>query len=531
MSSPSLDKQQAEYQKWKGVVERDNNMNIPALRIAGMPKTHTRQLLEEYPHLKKNNKFVEDEEGNLIQVKNEGNVKEEYLQHIFKKEFGKATEVLVREIEKKNIIYTTKDDNRPEMFIYSDGIYIPEGKSEIEKQLRELVGDNFNSWIISQVVTKIKADTYIEPEIFFEDNHKNEIPLLNGILNIKTLELSPFTPKKIFFAKIPVNYVPAVNCEKIDKFLTDVLASEDDKNVLYELVGFGLVKDYFLEKAVMMVGNGRNGKGKTLDLIKRLVGAFNCASVPLSSIKSDSPFISNLRNKMFNMAGDLSSSDLKDTGMFKSLTGRDLISANRKYKNVIQFENYAKFIFACNELPRVYDYSDGFWERWALLEFPYKFVDLDVYDNLSDEEKKNCKIKNPNIISEITTDEEMSGFLNQALLGLQRLYKNNRFSYSKGTNEVKNRWIRKADSFMAFCMDCLEESYDSRISKSEVRKVYSKYCKKHKVSGVSDRSIKATLQEMFGVSEEYCTIFGTNKQENHWIGVKFKENFKKNGQL
>jgi hypothetical protein len=75
---------------------------------------------------------------------------------------------------------------------------------------------------------------------------------------------------------------------------------------------------------------------------------------------------------------------------------------------------------------------------------------------------------------------------------------------------------------------CVHEIYESKITKSEIRRVYSKYCKKHRVSGVSDRSIKATLQEMFGVSEEYATVFGTNKQENHWIGVKFRENFNEN---
>jgi len=135
-------------------------------------------------------------------------------------------------------------------------------------------------------------------------------------------------------------------------------------------------------------------------------------------------------------------------------------------------------------------------------------------------------IKNPNIIDEITTGEEMSGFLNMALLGLHRLINNKKFSYTKGTAEVKNKWIRKADSFMAFCMDCLEDDYDSKVSKKELRNVYKNYCKMHKVNGVSDRAIKASLQESFGTSEEFVKPLLGDKQEWHWTGIKFKGDIK-----
>lgn len=448
-------------------------------------------------------------------------IKEQVLSLIHRKLIGEATEILVKEIEDKNFIFTTMKDKAEEVYIYKEGIYCENGESQIKEQLRNLMEEDYSDWLAGQVMAKVKTDTYIDADSLFRETNIKEIPVANGILDLETFELKPFTPTKIFLSKLPTSFDINATCPLIDKFLSDILASPQDKEVFYELAGFGLFKDYFMEKAFMFVGNGRNGKSKSIELLKRLVGSYNCASVPLSAMESNSPFINTLWKKYFNLAGDISSKDLKETGIFKQLTGRDPISANRKYLNTIQFLNYAKLVFACNELPRVYDYSDGFWERWVLLEFPYKFVDECVFNIAKEEERKMWKIKDVQIIDKITTPEEMSGLLNMALLGIKRLLDNKKFSYTIGTAEVKNKWIRKADSFMAYCMDMLEEDYESKIIKKDLRKKYKDYCTKHKVNGVSDKAIKVTLTEMFGSSDDYCVINGIT--EYVWTGIKFKE--------
>lgn len=434
-----------------------------------------------------------------------------------------ASEKIVEFIEKNNHIYTTKEDNRNEVWVYDNGIYKPNGKSVIKELSRKYLGNLYTTNLINEIINKIEADTFIEEEDFFSNNSVDEIIVENGILNIFTKELKKYSPSKIFFNKVPVKYNPSAKCEKIDNFLSQVLSKEDDKKVLYELAGFSLLKEYKFEKAIMMVGNGRNGKGKTIELLKRLVGLENCSCVPLHSLTPNSFSISELFGKFLNLAGDLSSNDLKETGLFKNLTGRDPVSVPRKFKTELKFVNYSKFVFACNDLPRVYDYSDGFWDRWLLLEFPYKFVEEKEMSQCTPSDKKRLKIRDENIINKITDPEQMSGFLNEALNGLDRLIKNKGFSYTKGTMEIKNTWIRKSDSFMAFCMDMIEESYDSRISKKDLRKNYMKYCKEHRIRGTSDKSIKATLQEMFGVSEEYTTSITHIGQEHCWVGIKWKE--------
>lgn len=66
--------------------------------------------------------------------------------------------------------------------------------------------------------------------------------------------------------------------------------------------------------------------------------------------------------------------------------------------------------------------------------------------------------------------------------------------------------------------DNIEEDQNKRVSKKELRNTYHKYCRKHKLRGSSDKSIKITLQNMFGVIEgqSYET------KERYWDGIKFK---------
>lgn len=457
--------------------------------------------------LTKNQKKVLENEGiNELQ--------KQVVTNLLLKERDVATELIVNRIEQENFIYTTKDDIKSEMWIYDEGIYIPQGKSFIREFCRKVLGKAYTIPLANEVISKIEADTYINHDEFFRTNYPLEIPLANGILNITTKKLFPFNHRKIFFNKLNVKYNPKAKCPAIEKFFKDVLRNEEDIKVMFEIFGYCLLKEYKFEKAFMFLGSGRNGKGKTLSLLKRFVGADNCCSVPLSQINAISTSVAELHGRMVNIAGDLNNTDLKDTGTFKQITGRDLITAKRKYLRDLFFVNYAKLLFACNELPRVYDFSQGFWSRWILLEFPYQFLSKEELKKLPDNQKEQCKLRDEEIIDKIIGEEEMSGLLNEALIGLDRLIEQRDFSFTKGTAEVKDMWIRQSDSFTSFCMDNIVEDYNASVSKKDLRRFFSKYCKKHKIKGASDKGIKATLEDVYGVIESQ--IDG----ERYWEGIR-----------
>jgi putative DNA primase/helicase len=460
----------------------------------------------------------------LTEIKDTINLRTAVLELLAQKhpDRSKATELLTREAKRRFIIHSIRDDLKQEMWIYKDGIQIPNGKSFIDEFCRFILQEAYTESLSKLVCAKVREDTLINAEEFFKYDNLDEIPILNGILNTTTWELSSFTPEKLFFNKIPVNYNPQATCPKLEGYYKDVLADEEDIKVMYEILGDGLSKRYDFQKSIIQYGDGSNSKGISQSIIKKFFGAENCSSVALNQMTLDSNSVAELFGKFMNTAGDLDRQALRETGVFKLLTsGTDDISAKRKYMRDLKFKNFAKMIFACNEFPKVYDTSFGFWRRWIILNYPFKFISKEDYDKLED--KGSCKIKNPNIFEEITTEEEMSGLLNKALDGLARLRKNKGYSSTKGTEEIKNFWIRKSSPFTAFCIDCLDANYNGVITKKKLRNTFSKYCKAHSIGGVGDKELKATLQDFFGASEDRKMSNG--EMEYIWEGIQFKQDY------
>jgi putative DNA primase/helicase len=426
---------------------------------------------------------------------------------------GKATELIVKAIKEERKFYTIRSDEKNEMWVYHDGIYVPQGESYIKEFTRQILGQVYSPQLGNNVTAKIQADTYIDPNKFFNQNNIKEIPIQNGILNLKTREILSYTQDKIFFNKLPIKYDPQATCEAIEQHFKAILKHEEDLPVMYEIFGFLLWKEYFIEKAIMFTGDGRNGKGKTIMLMERFLGKENCTNVTIQGLETDKYKLGELFNKMANLSGDLDKTALKHTGNFKSATGRDPLGASRKFMIDLQFINYAKFIFSANELPKTHDITPAFWNRWILLEFPYTFISAKEYEQLPN--KEGYKIADPNIISKLSNEDQLSGLLNKALDGLDRLHKQGDFSTTKNTEQLKSLWIRKSDSFTSFITECCEEG-EAECEKGYFKKCYIKYCKINRVKQVR-------LTEMISTLDEHGVFEQKDGGTRFWSGIKIKE--------
>jgi len=447
----------------------------------------------------------------------------EIFQMILTKDKDGATELLCDTLQDKTKFYATRFDEKSELYYYQNGIYNPNGKSFVKEFCRKILAKAYTEQFANRVIAKIEADNFIEQKDLLKRHYPNKVCCENGILDLKTRKLIPFTPNMIFLTKIPITYNPKATCTSIEQFFSEILPEENDVKTLEEWFGNCLQGEYPIQKIGLFIGEGGNGKGQALELLRKFLGEQNCSAIPLQKLQEQDFKESELFNKFANIGADISDQPLKETSKIKGLSGGDLINASVKFKNDLVFMNEAKLIFSANKLPKTYDLTPGFFRRWAYIVFPYKFLSKKELNEVPSHLKDTCKIKKDDVIKKIINPEELSGLLNQALDGLDRLIKQGSFTSSTTSEETKNWWIRNSDSCLAFCWEELEEHPDAWISKNDFRKEYLKYCRSNKIPSEGDKHIHEVLTRQIRAWDSQNSdglriwngIHFKNKKEDH----------------
>ena len=432
-----------------------------------------------------------------------------------------ASELLAKEFMKLYKVYTIREDKDTEIYIYKEGIYVPEGKSYIKEYVRSILESLYNESFVKTVIDKIIVDSYIEKDRFFVNEHLNLLPVANGVLNLETLELNDFSSEYRFFSKLPVIYDAQIKPDKTLEFIRDIVKDETDVLTIQEIGGYLLHRENKYEKAFMLLGNGRNGKSKLIELMQYVLGKYNTTELSLTSIETDQFALINLYNKYANFSPDISKEALNNTGNFKSLTGRDSLTINRKFKTSIDFTNYAKMIFAANELPQTNDMKDGFFDRWVIIDFPFKFVD--------EPNESYHKLKILNIIEKITTQRELTGLLNWFIEGLHRLFKNGTFTTNYSTETIKTKWISESNTFAKFWFNEIEITGDINniITRDDMMQAYDIFCHTNNLEKESNTAIyKFANQNCI-----YKRIKMNGEPTNVFKKVKFKSFIPKSEEL
>ena len=406
-----------------------------------------------------------------------------------------------------------------QVLCYKKGFYQYNGEALIKEAAEEIFGELISTHGVNEILGHVQRSTQTD-----RDNLDADPALLNfenGLYNIKTTEFTPHTPEHIITARIPVKYDPDVDCPEIKQFLRGIVETEKDAVLLKEIVGFCLYRRYFIKKAVMLTGAGDNGKSIYLNLIEHFLGKENCSSIVLQKLTLKDRFTNAfLVGMMANIAGDLSSDALKDTGMFKMLTGGDYVPAEIKGGKIFKFLNTAKMVFSANEIPGTDDLTPAFWTRWVIIEFPFKFLD-NPNPKLEYEKKK---IAEELLLEKLTTSEEMSGFLNLALKSLRQLLEKRVFSYDKTTEEIEEEYRIRSSNIYGFVKEWCETGSDKKIPKTDFYNAYTLYCEWKKKYPETKNMLGRELPRIVTVDGKIQPKID-GKQVEAWGGISLNEKF------
>lgn len=405
-------------------------------------------------------------------------------------------------------------EDTKEFYIYKYGRYYTDGaESEIRQAARDFSKEiNIRRGIndpepladraVREVLEYLKDYKFIHRKTVNERKHT--INFKNGLLDVDTWTFTEHDPEYFCTIQIPVNYDPESDCPTFDKYISEVI-DEEDAEVLYQFMGYSLIPDTRIQKAVMLIGKGSNGKSVFLKVFSKLLGSENIAGESLQNLEENRFSIAKLYGKLVNMFKDLPSTTLDKCEIFKTLTGDDgEIRGEEKFKPGFYFENTARLIFSANGLPKVLDDNFAFYRRWILINFP----------NVIPEDAQDKKLA-----QKLTTDEELSGILNIALRGLKFVLENERFSYSKTAVEVERLYKINSRPVDAFVYERLQASAND-TPKAYILEEYSKWCKNNDVEPVHENKF-AKIMKRLGYDTVRRTI---NKQKmSFYEGVTIKK--------
>lgn len=209
----------------------------------------------------------------------------------------------------------------------------------------------------------------------------NEIVFRNGVLNLASMKLTPHSPYEYNTIYIDCNYIPdAPYSEAIDSFFNQISAKEmDKKTLLYEMIGYCLIRKNVFSKFFICYGEGQTGKSTYLKLIGKLVGKSNTSFLSLNDLESQfKP--AELFGKLVNLGDDIPYKGLKETDVLKKLVTGETFAAEQKYVQApLNFSNFAKLIFTTNKLPEVYDRTSGFYRRFMIIDINNKIEKPDPF--------------------------------------------------------------------------------------------------------------------------------------------------------
>jgi putative DNA primase/helicase len=345
------------------------------------------------------------------------------------------------------------------LYRYSDGVYKTRGEIYIKQEVKRLVEE----WARTALWSSRKSEEVAEyilvdaPELW-EMPPKDEINVPNGILDVRTRTLREHHPGFLSTVRIPVVFDPKAECPEWDRFIASTFP-EDALQLAYEIPADLMLPERSVQKAILLIGEGSNGKSTFLDNVGRFIGTTSIAGLSLQKLESDRFSASRLVGKLANICPDLPSTHLTETSVFKAITGGDTINAEYKYRESFEFKPFCRLVFSANQVPRSQDASHAFFRRWVVVPFDRTF-------------EGGVEVPRHKLDAMLSNEGEFSGLLNRALDALTGLRERG-FTESETMREAWEEFRAMTDPVSVWLDRNTIESPDAYVSRDLLHTAYN----------------------------------------------------------
>lgn len=342
---------------------------------------------------------------------------------------------------------------------YEDGVYHLDGEEWLAWYVRTVLREDFRKNRLSEV----REWCFANGDRIPTQPQTDYINVRNGLLYWQEdpPRLEAHSPDVPSIIQVNAAWDPKASCPEIRSFLGTVLP-DDCMDFMFEWVGHLLIPDSRrFQRALMLWGPRDTGKSTLLIAIQALLGDAAVSHHTLQSICDDRFTAADLYGRLANIYADLDSRNVQSSGKFKAIVGGDAINAERKFGHTFSFKPFARLIFSANEPPGTNDQSDAYYKRWLIMPMHHQFADVD---------------QDPGLERRLTSPEELSGFLREAIDGLKRLDARGRFVVPKSMKEAAARYRANTDTIVAWGDEQLVWDRKKRVRVKDAYEDYARWC-------------------------------------------------------
>ena len=281
------------------------------------------------------------------------------------------------------------------------------------------------------------------------------LPVANGLLDVDRLKLHPHTPRYFNLSSCAAPWKGKKDIEgsRWVRFLSSVITEDTEAQIglLQEAFGYSLMTDTSQQKAFMLVGPRRCGKGTVTRVLSKLSGDLVC-SMPTSRFGSDFALQNAIGKNIIllpDVRVDRNTKHAHLTEAILSISGEDPQSINRKNRDEWNGILSCKIWAASNSIPRFRDEDGVLASRFLFIHFGVSFFGRE----------------DTALLGRLL--KELDVILYWAVMGWKRLQSRSHFEGTKVSAALSNQAVARMDPIGTFISENFEFA-DHAIKKDHI---------------------------------------------------------------
>lgn len=395
-------------------------------------------------------------------------------------------------------------------FTYVDNYWKPIQVSIIKRKILSLLQDKYKQSRVNNILDIMQLELLKESSEINLNGKLSVLNVENGMCSLKEKELTPHNDltKMMYSTNLfPLEFNVDAKCNRWSDFVYEIFEPDFDMYekvaLLQEYLGYCLTQDVSFQKALLLLGNGSNGKSIVLTVMEKILGKENYSNIELHQL-SNKNYIVEIQNKNVNFCSEIDSRSGFSSGIFKRIVAGETLTGDAKFKNPIKFQPFCKLLFATNDLPKTTDTTKGYFRRLMILKFNRSF------------EGKN---KDPDLINKL--NRELDGIFNWLLEGLERLYINKKFTIPASSETELEKYLESSNSVVSFINEkyIVTNEADQYEKYDDLYREYRSFCGDSGDKPFKKNNFKSEIEKQY---QGKIVFNRTGKIGNHFKGIKVK---------